>query len=503
MRGAPVGGAAALRSGPLPDGALFLGLDVGTQGTKALLVDAAAGTVLARASAPHAFVPGLGPGHLEQQPEDWLTAAALCLRTVLDGVDPARLHGLAVSGQQHGAVVLDGSGRVVRPAKLWCDTATAAEARELAQTLGRAVPTGFTASKLLWLCRHEPAAFARVRHVLLPHDYVNFALTGQYSMEYGDASGTGWFDPVSRQWDPQAVAAIAPNLAALLPPFVLPGGLAGTVTAAAAARFGLPEGLPVATGGGDNMMSALGSGATVPGVVVVSLGTSGTIFTRSDTPVVDPAGLIAPFCSSDGAWLPLLCVMNLTGVTEEVQRLTGLGHTALTDAARAVPVGCEGLLWLPFLVGERVPDLPTATGTLLGLRPGLLRPGHLYRAALEGTSCNLAAGLERLRALGVQPGEVRLAGGAAANALWRQVLADLFAVPVAPLVEAESAALGAAIQAAWAVRRARGERELTAAAVAAPCVRVGAAVAPRPEFAAAHQALRQAFAAAVLRLHPS
>ena len=153
----------------------------------------------------------------------------------------------------------------------------------------------------------------------------------------------------------------------------------------------------VSAGGGDNMMSAIGSGATESGVVVVSLGTSGTIFTRTDSVVVDPDGLIAPFCSSDGAWLPLLCVMNLTGVSEEVKGLTGLDHAALTELAAAVAPGCDGLLWLPFLLGERVPDLPNATGTLLGIRPGTMRPGHLYRAALEGTSLNLGLGLARRR----------------------------------------------------------------------------------------------------------
>jgi sugar (pentulose or hexulose) kinase len=250
------------------------------------------------------------------------------------------------------------------------------------------------------------------------------------------------------------------------------------------------------------MMSAIGSGATRTGVVVVSLGTSGTIFTRTERNVVDANGCIAPFCSSDGAWLPLLCVMNLTGVTEEVKALLGLSHDALSKLAAEVPAGCAGLLWLPFLVGERVPDLPLATGTLLGLRPGLLRGGHLYRSALEGTSLNLGAGLDRLRALGLRIAEVRVTGGASQNPLWRQILANVFDVPVRPLLEAESAALGAALQAAWCVRRLAGEKNLGTDAVAAPFVRLGAETRPDAALRSQYDSLRSRFAAEVLRLHP-
>ena len=483
-------------------GPLFLGFDVGTQSTKALVVDPATCSTVARAQHPHTFVEGLPPGHIEQQPEQWMDAVAATAREVLQHVDRARIAGIGVSGQQHGAVVLDAAGAVVRPAKLWCDTATVAEARELARRTGRPMPTGFTASKLLWLARHEPRQWAAVHRVLLPHDFVNLRLSGEYSMEFGDASGTGFFDPKHRSFDEAAMVAIDPRLPAMLPPLRAIGALAGRLSAAAAERTGLPAGIPIAPGGGDNMMSAIGSGATKAGVVVVSLGTSGTIFTRTPRSVVDPKGCVAPFCSSDGAWLPLLCVMNLTGITEEVKALTGLGHEALSALAAQVQPGCSGLLWLPFLLGERVPDLPQATGTLLGLRPGLLRPGHLYRAALEGTSLNLGAGLDRMRALGLRVAEVRVVGGAAQNALWRQILANVFDVPVRPLLEAESAALGAALQAAWCVRRLAGEKNLGTDAVAAPFVRLGAETRPDAALRSQHVSLRSCFAAEVSRLHP-
>lgn len=480
---------------------LFLGFDVGTQGTKAVVVDAARGAIVARAGRSYGLLEGLAPGHLEQHPATWIDAVAATGREVLVGLDPRQVAGIAVSGQQHGAVVLDAQGEVVRPAKLWCDTATAAQARELAQRLGRPVPTGFTASKLLWLRRQEPENWARVQTVLLPHDYVNFVLTGIAAMECGDASGTGWFDPRRRDFDGEVMAAIDERVAQMVPPLRRAGELLGPLSARGAELLGLPAGVPVALGGGDNMMSAIGSGATTAGVVVVSLGTSGTIFARSALPVVDPAGLIAPFCSSDGGWLPLLCVMNATGPLTEIEQLAGMGHDALTAAAREVAIGCEGLMLVPFLVGERVPDLPEATGALLGMRPGLLRPGHLYRAALEGVAANLALGLQRLRDLGIETGEVRLVGGAAKNTLWQQILADCFGVPVRPLIEPESGALGAALQALWSVRR-QQEPELSCDAVAQPFVQVGEAVTPDPRRAPAHRALLVRFEAALQRLYP-
>lgn len=482
-------------------GALYLGFDVGTQGVKALVVDAERAQVVARASESLSLIDGLDAGHMEQHPSAWLDAVVATCRRVLEQVDASAIAGIGVSGQQHGCVVLDEHDEVIRPAKLWCDTATAEEARELGERIGRPVATGFTASKLAWLKKHEPDNWARVRRVLLPHDYVNFWLTGTVTMECGDASGSGWFDPVTRTFDEAAMAGIDEQVASWMPPLLDSGALAGALSAEIAKRLGLPAGIPVAAGGGDNMMSAIGSGATESGVVVVSLGTSGTIFTRADSVVVDPEGLIAPFCSSDGAWLPLLCVMNLTGVSEEVKTLTGLDHAALTELATVVAPGCDGLLWLPFLLGERVPDLPNATGTLLGIRPGTMRPGHLYRAALEGTSLNLGLGFQRLRDLGTQIGEVRLTGGAANNGLWRQILANVFGVPVRVLRETESAALGAALQAYWSVRRSAGESALTCHDVAAPFVAMDQPTEPNDE-SAQYAVLLQRYRGELARLHP-
>ncbi|MBI4878462.1 MAG: xylulokinase [Planctomycetes bacterium] len=441
-------------------GGLFLGLDVGTQGTKGAVLDVEERAVVARAARSYGLIAGLPPGAAEQHPDTWIDAAAEVTRELLaaPGVERARVEGVGVSGQQHGFVALDEQGAVIRPAKLWCDTATAEEAGELCARLGRLVPAGFTASKILWLKKREPESFQRLCHVLLPHDYLNFRLTGEMTMEAGDASGTGFFDPVRRMFDARAAAAIDEGLLGMLPRLLQPGEPAGRVSQAAAGRFGLQEGVLVAAGGGDNMMSALGSGATRPGVAVVSLGTSGTAFAFSDKPVLDPEGLIAPFCDSTGGWLPLLCVMNVTGVTEEVHAaFPGKDLETLTAEAERVPAGCSGLLFVPYLLGERVPDLPRATGCLFGLRPGLLSAGALFRAAIEGTSLNLGWGIERMRRLGIDVSRVRLAGGGSKNRLWREVLADVLGAPVEALLEPESAALGAALSACWTRRRAAGD----------------------------------------------
>jgi xylulokinase len=493
-----------------PEGPAYLGLDVGTKGTKGIVLDAESGAVVARASSEYGMLDGLPPGAAEQHPDMWIGAVASVCKELLEsrGVNAGRVAGIGVSGQQHGLVVLDKHDEVVRPAKLWCDSSTAAEAEELSASFGHAVPTGYTASKILWYVRNEPENWAETCRVLLPHDYVNLRLTGRATMEAGDASGMGFFDPVKRAFNVKHAASIDKRLPKMLPKVLAPGEPAGRLSGEGSAITRLPEGLPVAAGGGDNMMSALGSGATRPGVVVASLGSSGTVFSYSNKPVVDPEGLIAPFCDSTGGWLPLLCVMNLTGVTDEVAALCAEASgndayslDALTSAAKSVPAGCGGLMWLPYLQGERVPNLPLATGTMIGMRTGSMRPGLLFRAALEGTSLNLAWGVKRLSALGIKVESLRLVGGGAKNTLWRRILADVLQVPVTTLVETESAALGAAISAAWTVRRLAGE-DVSADEVAAPSIALSNDTAkPDPARGAVYQKLLARFQAEVGRLH--
>lgn len=467
----------------------YLGVDVGTQGVKALVLDLEEGRIRGRGAAPLELLPVRRPGAAEQDPAAWLAAMEAAVRQALAAseVDPRALAGIGVSGQQHGLVALDEDLEVLRPAKLWCDTETAREAAELSRALGRPVPCGFTAPKVLWLRCHEPEQARRLRWALLPHDFVNLWLTGRVATEAGDASGTGYFNPRRRAWDPAALALL--ELEGRVPELVAPDEVLGRLRPEAAARLGLSPGLPVAPGSGDNMLSALGAGAVEAGILVVSLGTSGTLFTRTSEPILDPAGTVAPFCDATGGGLPLVCTLNCTTVTEEVRAAFATDLESLTAAAAAEPPGSHGLLFLPYLVGERTPDWPHASGTLLGLRPGLLRPGLLFRAALEGTTLALREGFAGLQEHGVQGREIRLVGGGARNPLWRRLVAAAFGLPVRLPREPESAALGAALQAA-AVASSRPVRELVRdqGVPLAP-----ETIAPEPALAAALEEARERF----------
>ncbi|MFN0129820.1 MAG: xylulokinase [Verrucomicrobiales bacterium] len=451
---------------------LTLGIDSGTQSTKCIVLDVETGDLLAQASAKYGLIDGLEPGHLEQHPSDWVEAVETTVRSCLAAVGDRRseIRAIGVSGQQHGLVALDAADEVVRPAKLWCDTSTAAECEALAAAFGgasgliaaagNAIPPGFTAPKILWMKRHEPENFARTTAVLLPHDYLNFFLTGVKRMEYGDASGTGLLDVRARRWHADLVAAVDPRVAEMLPPVGSSLEAHGLLLPDLAARWGLSGGVVVSAGGGDNMMGAIGTGNVRAGVVTASLGTSGTLFATAGQPVIDPRGEVAAFCSSTDEWLPLVCTMNVTVLTEKVRALFGWSHAELESAVTATSAGADGLVFLPFLNGERTPNLPDGRGVLHGLRMDNATPGHLARAAVEGVTVGLGYGIRRFAELGVMPTEIRLTGGGSQSAVWRQICADVFGVPVVCLHSAEGAALGAAIQAAAAAERSVGGTSL-------------------------------------------
>lgn len=439
--------------------AITLGIDCGTQSTKTIALDGESGAVLASASQAYDLIPGLPAGHAEQHPQTWLDAMFATIDAVVEQLGPRRAEvcGIGVSGQQHGFVALDAAQAVIRPAKLWCDTSTAAECALLTDALGgpaaaiaelgNAILPGFTAPKILWLKRHEPENFARLAHTLLPHDFLNFALTGTMRMEFGDASGTALLDVRNRTWSQSLANAIDPRVLDTLPPLGSSLDPAGELRPELLARWGFTAPVVVSAGGGDNMMGAIGTGNVRPGVMTASLGTSGTLYAYADHPVIDPDGELAAFCDSTDAWLPLLCTMNVTVATEQARALFGWDHDAFESAAASVAPGADGLLFLPYLQGERTPNYPAASGVLHGLTTANYTPGHLARATLEGVTLGLAYGLEKFRALGLAPTEIRLIGGGSRSALWRQLCADVFGVPVVTLEQAEGAALGAAIQA--------------------------------------------------------
>lgn len=438
---------------------ITLGIDSGTQSTKSLAVDLDSGEVLAHASRSYGLVPDLPPGHLEQQPSEWVRAVDETVAECLERLGPRRgeVSGIGVSGQQHGLVVLDADDQVVRPAKLWCDTSTTAQCARFEEAFGgleglvartgNAMLPGYTAPKLLWLKDNEPDSFARTRSVLLPHDYLNFHLTGAKRMEYGDASGTGVLRIASREWDTELCDFIDPRLAEMLPPLGSSNEAHGTLRPGLAQRWGLGEEVVVSAGGGDNMMGAIGTGNIAQGIVTASFGTSGTLYGCSEAPVVDPLGEIAAFCDSTDRWLPLACTMNVTVVTELVRGWFGWDLAELERQVGSVAPGAGGLHFLPYLNGERTPNLPGGCGVLYGMRGSETSPAQLARAAMEGATLGLAYGLRRFDALGLAPGEIRLTGGGSQSAVWRQISADAFGVPVVALSSAEGAALGGAIQA--------------------------------------------------------
>lgn len=448
---------------------LLVGIDSGTQSTKVLVVDGRSGKVLGTGSSAYDLLPDLPPGAKEQQPETWIEATRSAMKKALKEAKASagEVVAIGVSGQQHGFVPLDASGTVIRPAKLWCDTATAAECDEITASLGggkasikaigNSVLPGFTASKILWLKKHEPKNFKRLATVLLPHDYLNFWLTGERFMEYGDASGTALMDVRRRRWSTAALNAIDPDLADKLPALSSSDRPAGFLTAATAKELGLNAGVLVSAGGGDNMMGAIGTGNTREGVVTASFGTSGTIYACAEKPVIDPKGEIAAFCDSTNRWLPLLCTMNVTVATEMVRKDFGMTHEGFEKCASKAPAGSDGLVLLPYLEGERTPNIPDGTGVYLGLRPKTFTASHFARATMEGVTLGMNYGLRRLKELGVEATQVRATGGGAKSKLWRQIMADVFNVEVVTLKVSEGAAYGAALQALWSWRLSQGE----------------------------------------------
>src|SRR3974390_1513822 len=394
---------------------LILGIDRDTQTTKALVVDARDGKVLASAAQAYGLLPDLPPGAKEQHPHTWRDASASAIRQAMRQARAvaSEVKALGVSGQQHGFVPLDSAGEVIRPAKLWCDTSTVAECEQITKALGglkktiravgNAILPGYTAPKILWLKNHEPENYARLASVLLPHDYLNFWLTGEMMMEYGDASGTALLDVRKRKWSDAALEAIDPELAGKLPLLVGSDQSAGHLQHASARMLDLNTETLVSAGGGDNMMGAIGTGNVSQGVITASFGTSGTIYACSEKPVVDPEGEIAAFCDSTNRWLPLLCTMNVTTTTEMFRIPFGWTHEKFSATVARVPAGAGGLMLLPYLEGERTPNVPAGTGILFGVNQKTYNPECLARASMEGVTMGMNYGLERLRELGVNP----------------------------------------------------------------------------------------------------
>lgn len=449
---------------------MYIGIDCGTQGTKAIVVDSQQKKVIAVGYAAHEIIEN-SEGRREQQPQWWTAALVSAFHEAvkLAKIEPHLIKGIGVSGQQHGLVMLDENDQPLYNAKLWCDTETVAENAEFIQLLGGneqafaqlgIMPqTGYTASKIAWFRKYYPEQYQRIAKIMLPHDYLNYWLTGHFCMEYGDASGTGYFDVANRQWDLDAFRLLAPELEPqkVLAPLVSAEQKIGTIRPEIAKLLGLSPQVIVSTGGGDNMMGAIGTGNIKQGIATMSLGTSGTLYAYTDTPLSDLPMEIANFCSSTGGWLPLVCVMNMTSANKNVMDLLQIDVKKFNEFIQQSPIGAEGITILPFFNGERVPPLPQAKASILGLDAANFTQANLCRAMMEAASFTLRYGLDLFRQAGLSTSQIRLIGGGAKSAVWRQMIADIMNTEVVCLKEEEAAALGGAIQAMWA----NGEGELT------------------------------------------
>lgn len=438
----------------------FIGIDTSTTATKALLIDES-GRVLGVASNEYPYDTPQ-PLWSEQDPALWWHATSLSIRQAVSqtGVDPSAIGGIGLTGQMHGLVLLDEKGGVLRPAILWNDQRTGAQCDEIRARLGRErliqitgndALTGFTAPKILWVQEHEPQIWARARHILLPKDYVRYKLTGDFAIDRADGAGTILFDLAQRDWSPEVLAAL--NIPADYLPRTYEGSDAtGTLLPAVAKDLGLPAGIPVFGGGGDQAASAVGTGAVRVGVVSLSLGTSGVVFAATDGPAIEPQGRLHAFChSAPGKWHFMGVMLSAAG-SLRWHRDTfapGTDYDTLLKPVADVPAGADGLLFLPYLTGERTPHPdPLARGAFVGLTVRHSFP-YLTRAVLEGVSFGLRDSFELMKGAGLANiSQVRVTGGGARNPLWRQILADVFGAEIVTVNTAEGAAYGAALLAA-------------------------------------------------------
>lgn len=449
--------------------ACLIGIDIGTSGTKVALFDET-GTLLASHTADYPLYQPEN-GYAEQEPADWWNATVTGLQAVLakSGISPADISGIGLSGQMHGLVMLDESGQVLRRSIIWCDQRTAAECEEMTRLVGAdrlmavtASPalTGFTASKLLWVRNHEPAIYEKCRHILLPKDYIRYQLTGEFATEVSDASGMQLLDIGKRQWSPEVLDKLSIDPSLLAKVYESPD-ITGTVSAQAAALTGLRAGIPVVGGAGDNAAAAVGTGVVRDGTAFTTIGTSGVVFAHTSRMAPDPKGRVHTFCAAvpgewhvmgvtQGAGLSLKWFRDtFCGAEKETAAQMGIDPYVLMDKeAGKVPIGSNRLLYLPYLMGERTPHLdPNARGVFFGLS-AMHTKRALLRAVMEGVTFSLRDCLSVFEELELHLDSMMACGGGGSSPLWRQMLADVFALPVKTAVSAEGGALGAALLAA-------------------------------------------------------
>lgn len=444
----------------------LIGIDLGTSGTKTVLFDRL-GQVIAAKTVEYPMYQEKN-GWAEQDPADWWNASVSTLKSVISesGVDPADIKGLGISGQMHGLVMLDEEGKILRRSIIWCDQRTGEECRELTEKVGKerlieitANPamTGFTASKILWVRNHEPEIFRRCAHILLPKDYVRYMLTGVFATEVSDASGMQLLDVPNRCWSREVLQKLDIDPALLGKVYESPE-ITGAVTEQAAQLTGLKAGTPVVGGAGDNAAAAVGTGVVRDGRAFTTIGTSGVVFAHTDRLTIDPQGRAHTFCCAvPGAWHVMGVTQgaglslkwfrdNFCGAEKETAAGMGVDPYVLMDReAERSPIGCQRLLYLPYLMGERTPHLdPDCRGVFFGLS-AIHTKRDMLRAVMEGVTFSQRDSLEILRGMGTDISEMLACGGGGSSPLWRQMLADVYDCPVRTVKSKEGPALGAAI----------------------------------------------------------
>ena len=436
---------------------MLLGIDIGTGGTRAVLIDRA-GTVVASFAAEHAPIHSEHIGWAEQDPEDWWRAARQAIAGTMAAAEltGSEIEAIGLTGQMHGCVMLDRDGAVLRPALIWCDQRTQPQCDWLTEKLGfdrlieltanPALPN-FTLTKLLWVREHQPEIFARIAHVLCPKDYVRLRLTGEYAVDMQEASGTLLLDVAHRRWSPEVAEAAGIPLAWLPRLFEGPE-ICARISTAAAGLTGLAAGTPVAAGAGDQGAGAIGMGILDPGSVSATIGTSGVVFAATDSPVKDRLGRLHTFCHAAPNRWHVMGVTNGAGLSLRYFRDTFAPETSYDDLlaqAATAPPGCDGLLWAPYLFGERTPHLdPKARAAFVGITASHTR-AHFVRAVLEGVAFSLRDTFLLLAELGIPVKAIRLGGGGARGSLWRQIQADIYGHSVDLLEAEEGGAFGAAL----------------------------------------------------------
>lgn len=444
---------------------MLLGIDVGTGGTRAVLIDRT-GRVLASHSALHAPIHSEHIGWAEQNPEDWWRAAQEAVRGALKQAEAAghgtEVEAFGLTGQMHGCVMLDAEGAVLRPSLIWCDQRTQPQCdwltdkigyEKLIQLVANPALPNFTLTKLLWVREHQPEIFAKIAHVLCPKDYVRFRLTGEYAIDMQEASGTLLLDVVHRRWS-QEVADAAGIPMSWLPRLFEGPEICAKINAAGASATGLKEGTPVAAGAGDQGAGAVGMGILTPGSVSATIGTSGVVFAATDKPTLDPKGRLHTFChAAPGLW-HVMGVTNGAGLSFRYLKdtfLPNLSYDELTALAADVPPASDGLLWAPYLFGERTPHLdPKARAAFVGISASTTT-AHYTRAVLEGVAFSLQDTFSLFADLNIPVTKIRLGGGGARGPLWRQIQADVYNHPVELLEAEEGGAFGAALLAGTGV----------------------------------------------------